>query len=397
MAIRLKIAKVSEVVEEVAEVALVEVAAEINEPPAEQAETDLQHLADQPEGAESNQPDHEHGEPVGEAVAVNDNNEQLPPMSQDEPQSQPVAAVVEETDTRPEIFDRIQDVLDEISQAECDVIRAKASKKAADERLEDAKSRLVDLSRELVDGDKRPSAKPSTSAATTATSEESQVPIFNEDGTASRSPVDPNGWRKVLITNLPLEKIEGLGDKKRESLIDAIPTLGALEDARVRAGASGLNTELPKGCGRNIADQLEELHLTWLTENRHRYESPEQTGTASGEPTNDQPAECENTETSLADNAVNEELPFSQLSEADQVAYIENRFSEIESDEDWTAKTSQDAFETGQKDARYGDSYADCVYADYDLIDDYLRGFLSARGSDEDGGDDENGNAKRRL
>jgi len=60
-----------------------------------------------------------------------------------------------------------------------------------------------------------------------------------------------------------------MGEKKLEALLEMCPTLGHFTDKQVEAGASGVNTVLPKGCGKAITDPLGEMLLNWLGEWRN--------------------------------------------------------------------------------------------------------------------------------
>lgn len=80
-------------------------------------------------------------------------------------------------------------------------------------------------------------------------------------------------WRDAPITVLSLSTIEGLGLKKRRSLLEEIPTLGALEDLRTTASirCQPLDAVMPKGIGKNTVDTIEERFLNWLDKNRGSY------------------------------------------------------------------------------------------------------------------------------
>lgn len=78
----------------------------------------------------------------------------------------------------------------------------------------------------------------------------------------------PDAWRHVITANLPLETIKGLGDKKRDALIAAAPTIGELEDLRAKAGGKGMHTVLPEGFGKKISGELENRLIDWLTIHR---------------------------------------------------------------------------------------------------------------------------------
>lgn len=80
---------------------------------------------------------------------------------------------------------------------------------------------------------------------------------------------DKTPWHETPITALGLEKVEGLGKKKRDALIELCPTIGRFEALRVLASQEwlSLHAKLPKGFGERVADSLEELHLEWMRKN----------------------------------------------------------------------------------------------------------------------------------
>lgn len=69
---------------------------------------------------------------------------------------------------------------------------------------------------------------------------------------------------KLIPTSSLIEGIKGMGDAKAEKIIDLAPTLGDLEELRAAAGKAHkpFASVLPKGIGRNMADELEERILT---------------------------------------------------------------------------------------------------------------------------------------
>jgi hypothetical protein len=73
----------------------------------------------------------------------------------------------------------------------------------------------------------------------------------------------PDDWKRVPIEQLGLDQIKGMGKKKLEAIYDECQTLGELESLRAGAGLMSI-----KGVGRGMADQIEEVILTWLSRNR---------------------------------------------------------------------------------------------------------------------------------
>lgn len=111
------------------------------------------------------------------------------------------------------------------------------------------------------------------------------TPPEEQSGTQQPLPADQlgeNGWRAIPITDLDLESIKGLGAKKKgkkyQALVDAIPTLGHLEDRRVAGGIEGLKSQMPDGVGDAVASPLEELHLNKIVEWRQQQGNANDTG-----------------------------------------------------------------------------------------------------------------------
>lgn len=99
-------------------------------------------------------------------------------------------------------------------------------------------------------------------------------PVVAESGSAGQStegnpttaevnePNTDDSWRLVPTVKI-LEGIERLSDKKRELIIDELPTLGHLQDARVEAAKEWVHfsKKLPKGIGETMADRIAERVL----------------------------------------------------------------------------------------------------------------------------------------
>lgn len=75
----------------------------------------------------------------------------------------------------------------------------------------------------------------------------------------SDTPFDQNAWRETATREL-LSGVKGLGAKKLDAIVDLAPTAGHLEDLRAEAsrGHKSFKEVLPKGCGQNIADAIED-------------------------------------------------------------------------------------------------------------------------------------------
>ena len=83
-----------------------------------------------------------------------------------------------------------------------------------------------------------------------------------EGNTTTAEVKEPNtddSWRLVPTVKI-LEGIERLGQKKMDSIVDAFPTLGDLEDIRGEASKGFVHfaEKLPDGIGKTIADKIEE-------------------------------------------------------------------------------------------------------------------------------------------
>lgn len=102
-----------------------------------------------------------------------------------------------------------------------------------------------------------------------------EMPLFDRQPKqgAAGTPTDPqpdpdDAWRSEPLESI-LGDVKGLGKAKRESLLDAIPTLGKFENMRAEAAREYLQLKdlMPKGIGQGICDQLEEAALNWLSRN----------------------------------------------------------------------------------------------------------------------------------
>ncbi len=94
-------------------------------------------------------------------------------------------------------------------------------------------------------------------------------PLLNQASPSSDAPTEPAAWRSLTTELLLTPPIEGFGMKKRQALLDALPTLGDFEDLRARVGrdAATLRELLPKGIGEQAADALEERLITVIRQN----------------------------------------------------------------------------------------------------------------------------------
>lgn len=133
--------------------------------------------------------------------------------------------------------------------AESEVQGIKEDLKSAKQRYEDKVNRLLQLCREA---------------------EEGELPLFDQKGDQqelTESEVNEDAWKEQPTSVLWAEEISGFGEKKREAVIDMVPTLGKFEDLRAKVGseADHLSKLLPKGCGEKLADELEERLIVFIT------------------------------------------------------------------------------------------------------------------------------------
>lgn len=100
--------------------------------------------------------------------------------------------------------------------------------------------------------------KPQPQKASGPASEENS----NDTSAGVSEPNADESWRLVPTAKV-LEGVERLSDKKRELIIDELPTLGHLQDARVEASKEWVHfsKKLPKGIGETMADRIAERVL----------------------------------------------------------------------------------------------------------------------------------------
>jgi hypothetical protein len=187
-------------------------------------------------------------------------------------------------------------------------------------------------------------------------------------GTTEPLPADENGWRKVPITALDLGSIDGLGDKKRDALIDAIPTLGHFEDKRVEAGASGVDTVLPKGIGKKITDPLEEMHLNYIT----NWGASQKAGQG------EQAAEATDPSASIP-NAKQWEA----MTDDQQHDYINQRAAQISESVSILTVTLSADFQAGSIAYGRDEAVTDCPRIPGDEMDSWLAGYFDAASDDK--------------
>ena len=81
------------------------------------------------------------------------------------------------------------------------------------------------------------------------------------EGSFADEPID-DSWRQIPTLEV-IDGIDRMGEKKRDAIIHLYPTLGKLEDIRAEASRECVHfsDKLPKGCGKSIADAIEDRIL----------------------------------------------------------------------------------------------------------------------------------------
>lgn len=103
----------------------------------------------------------------------------------------------------------------------------------------------------------QPIAEPTKLSAEDLESKVTAADLNLKQGNIVPAAIPESKWR-AWETDTILEGIEGLGAKKRETLIEHFPTFGKLMDARTEAGKEhvSFHSLLPKGIGESIATEL---------------------------------------------------------------------------------------------------------------------------------------------
>lgn len=160
-------------------------------------------------------------------------------------------------------FAKLKELNAAIDTAEANVDEAKEEAKLAKATLNLAIANQKHFTSKGVQYRKKPIpqpiAEPVKQVASTApptdgsSTQESQA----ENIASVPAPVPESEWR-TWDTATILDGIEGLGAKKRETLIEHFPTFGKLMDARTEAGKEhvSFHSLLPKGIGESIGTEL---------------------------------------------------------------------------------------------------------------------------------------------
>jgi hypothetical protein len=158
-------------------------------------------------------------------------------------------------------FDRLRELNVAIDTAEENLDEAKEEAKLAKATLNLAIANQKHFTSKGVQYRKKPLPQPIATPAKTIALIESSVEGSQETKTeetkAVPAPIPESEWR-AWETETILDGIEGLGAKKRETLIEHFPTFGKLMDARTEAGKEhvSFHSLLPKGIGESIATEL---------------------------------------------------------------------------------------------------------------------------------------------
>jgi hypothetical protein len=191
--------------------------------------------------------------------------EQLPaPVIEVSPQTQVVEIVWdEEAEKRKDesaFFDRLRELNIAIDTAEENLDEAKEEAKLAKATLNLAIANQKHFTSKGVQYRKKPlpqpivePSKPSVGSNVEGSPQEPKT----EETKATPIAIPDSEWRS-WETETILDGIEGLGAKKRESLIEHFPTFGKLMDARTEAGKEhvSFHSLLPKGIGEAIGTEL---------------------------------------------------------------------------------------------------------------------------------------------
>lgn len=80
---------------------------------------------------------------------------------------------------------------------------------------------------------------------------------------------EDTSWR-LIPTSEVIQGIERMGEKKFDLICHEFPTLGDLQDARAEASKQfkHFSEKLPKGCGKNLADSIEDRILEAVAKKR---------------------------------------------------------------------------------------------------------------------------------
>lgn len=166
-------------------------------------------------------------------------------------------------------------IIECITDAEHECCAAEELMDDLKEQLKDAKKhyetcvkRLRTFARELDRNDKPVTKSTAMESPDTDPCADPSLPAAIIESPESGTPEVPvdDSWRSVLLTEVGINLIRGLGAKKLEALCDLCPTLGDFEDLRARVGkdAATLPELMPKGIGQQACDAIEETVLNWL-------------------------------------------------------------------------------------------------------------------------------------
>lgn len=142
----------------------------------------------------------------------------------------------------------------EITTSSEELKSLKSQKKGATERLIQLETRGPEFPT-------KPTAE-SIARANRANSSQPNQPTTDGSSSAAEAASEPNEsteWRAIPTAKI-IDGIERLGQKKRDAIVEAFPTLGDLEDARGEASKEHVHfaEKLPDGIGKTIADKIEE-------------------------------------------------------------------------------------------------------------------------------------------
>lgn len=151
-------------------------------------------------------------------------------------------------------FERLKELNLNIEHAKETLNEAKEEAKLAKDTLSVAVAQLQNFASKGVQYRKKPVPKPAVDPTKQASKSETTNANTNDPKPEQIPESEWRSWETATI----LEGIEGLGNKKRDALIEHFPTFGKLMDARTESTKEhvSFHSLLPKGIGESIGTEL---------------------------------------------------------------------------------------------------------------------------------------------